>query len=86
MSYELLLKNIAGHVTLSNEEEGKIVSLLKKKKVKRKQFLFQEGDIHQHAVFVTEGCLRSYSVDKNGFEHILQFAPPGWWIGDMRSF
>ena len=24
-------------------------------------------------------------IDKNGFEHILQFAPSGWWIGDMQS-
>lgn len=39
----------------------------------------------KHYVFVEQGCLRSYSVDDNGFEHILQFAPPGWWISDMRS-
>ena len=29
--------------------------------------------------------MRIYSIDKNGFEHILQFAPPGWWIGDIKS-
>ncbi len=68
------------------EEEALIISLLKNKKLRRKQFLLQEGDIQQYAVFVTAGCLRSYSIDKNGFEHILQFAPPGWWIGDMRSY
>lgn len=85
MVQDLLLKNIAKHINLSKEEEEHLVALLKNKKVKRKQFLFQEGDTHKHAVFVTEGCLRSYSIDKNGFEHILQFAPPGWWIGDMHS-
>jgi CRP-like cAMP-binding protein len=56
------------------------------KRLKKKQFLLQEGDIQKQAAFVTEGCLRSYSIDKNGFEHVLQFAPPGWWIGDMRSY
>ena len=85
MTQDLLLKNIAKHITLSKEEEERLVSQLKNKKIKKKQFLFREGDIHKHAVFVTAGCLRSYSIDKNGFEHILQFAPPGWWIGDMRS-
>ena len=85
MNHDLLLKNIAKHISLTKEEEEHILSLLKNKKVKRKQFLFQEGETHKHAVFVIEGCLRSYSIDKNGFEHILQFAPPGWWIGDMRS-
>ncbi|MEO6547652.1 MAG: Crp/Fnr family transcriptional regulator [Ferruginibacter sp.] len=86
MTHDLLLKNIAKHVNLSKEEEDHIVSFLRSKKVRRKQFLFQEGDIHKHSIFVIDGCLRSYSIDKNGFEHILQFAPPGWWIGDMSSF
>ena len=86
MPHDLLLKNIAKHVVLSPEEEEQIISKIKNKKVKRKQFLFREGDIQKVAVFVTAGCLRSYSIDKNGFEHILQFAPPGWWIGDMRSW
>lgn len=84
--YELLLKNIATHVSLSQEEEAYIVAHLHTKKIKRKQFLMQEGDVQKHSYFVTAGCLRIYSLDKNGFEHILQFAPPGWWIGDMFSF
>lgn len=82
----LLLKHIAKHVTLTGEEEELIASKLKYKKIKKKQFLYQEGDVHKNAVFVVKGCLRSYSLDKNGFEHILQFAPPGWWINDMYSF
>ena len=31
------------------------------------------------------GCLRSYFIDANGFEHILQFAIEDWWIADMMS-
>lgn len=85
MAYDLLLRNIAKHISLSAEEEIHFISTLRSKKIKKKQLLYQEGDTHRHAVFVVEGCLRSYSVDKNGFEHILQFAPPGLWIGDMRS-
>ena len=86
MKHELLLQHIAKHIRLSSPEEDQLVALLKTKKLRRRQFLLREGDIQQHAVFVLEGCLRSYSIDKNGFEHILQFAPPGWWIGDMYSF
>lgn len=85
MQPEILLQNIKKHVSLSKEEEERLIDLLKSKKIKKKQFFLQEGDVQKHAVFVTEGCLRSYSVDKNGFEHVLQFAPVGWWIGDMRS-
>lgn len=86
MNYDLLLEKIAKHIHLSSGEAAEIVRPFKHKKVKRKQFIFQESDVHTHSIFVTAGCLRSYSIDKNGFEHILQFAPPGWWIGDMRSF
>lgn len=86
MKHELLLQHIGKYIQLTSSEELRLVSLLKYKKLRRRQFLLQEGDIQQQAVFVTAGCLRSYSIDKNGNEHILQFAPPGWWIGDMASF
>src|SRR5688572_3496133 len=86
MQHELLLQNIGKHISLNEEEKVQVVSLFKMKKLKKKQFLLQEGDIQTQAAFVTEGCLRSYSIDRNGFEHVLQFAPPGWWIGDMRSY
>jgi CRP/FNR family transcriptional regulator, anaerobic regulatory protein len=85
MNYELLLQSISKHISLSKEEEERLIAFLKSKKLKKKQFFLHEGDIQKHAVFVTDGCLRSYSIDKNGFEHVLQFAPAGWWIGDMRS-
>ena len=86
MHHELLLQNIGKHISLNEEEKEQVVSFFKLKMLKKKQFLLHEGDIQKQAAFVTAGCLRSYSIDKNGFEHVLQFAPPGWWIGDMRSY
>ena len=81
----LILQNIAKHISLTKEQENYFLSLLKNKKVRKKLFLSQEGDISKGPFFVTEGILRSYTVDKNGFEHVLQFAPPGWWMADMYS-
>jgi CRP-like cAMP-binding protein len=86
MEYGLLLENIRRHIRLSEEDKDYLLSLLQSKKIRRKTFFQQEGDITRAAVFVTSGLLRMYSIDKNGFEHILQFAPPGWWIGDMKSY
>ena len=86
MHYELLLQHISKHISLDKDEEEQIVAHLKSKKLRKKQFLLQEGDVQRQRAFITAGCLRSYSIDKNGFEHVLQFAPPGWWIGDMRSY
>lgn len=86
MEYGLLLQNIARHIQLSADEEKYFLSLWQTKKLRRKQFLLQEGEVTKNTVFVVSGLLRMYSIDKNGFEHILQFAPPGWWIGDIKSF
>lgn len=82
---QFLLESIKKHVALTAAEEEKLAEVCLVKQVKKKQFFLQEGDVQRHLVFVVDGCLRSYSVDENGFEHILQFAPPGWWISDMRS-
>lgn len=84
--YDLLLANIAKHITLTQEETDYLTSLLHPKKIKRKRYLLQEGDTNKYTSFVISGILRMYSVDKNGFEHIIQFATPGWWIGDFQSF
>lgn len=86
MDYSLLLQHLAKHIQLSPEQEKLLLSRLQSKKLRRRQFLLQEGDVTRAAIFVTEGLLRMYSIDKNGGEHVLQFAPPGWWIGDMKSF
>jgi CRP-like cAMP-binding protein len=86
MEYGLLLQNILRHIQLTEQDRNYLLSLLQFKKLRRKTYLRQDGDITRAAAFVTSGLLRMYSIDKNGFEHILQFAPPGWWIGDMKSY
>ena len=85
MSHQLILDNIARHIRLEEAEQQHFISLLTPKKLKRKQFLLRENEVCKHSAFVVGGCLRGYTVDTNGFEHILQFAPPGWWIADMYS-
>lgn len=85
MPYSLLFSSLAQHITLTPEEQEVIAPFLQLKKLRRKEFLFREGEVHTLHTFVLKGCLRIYSIDNNGFEHILQFAPAGWWIGDMYS-
>lgn len=85
MNYDLLLEHVNRHITLTAAEEDYFLNLFQPRVLKQKQFLYHEGDIHKGQAFVTSGCLRSYAIDHNGFEHILQFAPAGWWIGDMES-
>lgn len=85
MNSETILINISRHITLTSKEQKVFVSLLQAKKIRKKQFLLHENEVCRYSAFVISGCLRSYSIDKNGFEHILQFAPADWWIADMYS-
>ncbi len=51
-----------------------------------KTLLLEGGKVCTHSYFVCQGLLRSYSVDQNGQEHVVNFASPGWFIADMYSF
>src|SRR5436309_213110 len=86
MSFQLLLKNISKHIDLTEKEATIFNSLLESRKIKKKQFFLRENEICKYSAFVLNGCLRGYTIDQNGFEHILQFAPADWWIADMYSF
>ena len=56
------------------------------KKLRKRQYLLQEGEICKYVAFVSKGMLRSYFVDEKSNEHIMQFAPEGWFISDLNSF
>ena len=84
--YDLILKNVSRFITLTPEEEQYFISLLKFKKLKKKQYLVQEGDIVRYDYFVNKGCLRTYTIDERGLEHVVQFSIEDWWTGDMYSF
>ncbi len=83
--HEQLSKQLRLYIDPSPEAESFFHSLFRVRKLKRRQQLLQEGDVYTHSSYVVSGILRLYAIDKNGFEHIIQFAPSGWWIGDMNS-
>ena len=84
--YSLLWENVSRHIKMSEAEKTRFLEDFQLKKLKKKHYLLQEGAVNSNVLFVTEGILRSYAIDQNGFEHVLQFAPQGWWMGDMYSF
>ncbi|MDB5008495.1 MAG: hypothetical protein JWP45_2888 [Mucilaginibacter sp.] len=85
MPYNLLVNNISKYIQLNEAEKEILFGYLKSKTIKRREFILNEGEICKYSVFVTSGCLRGFTVDKNGVEHVLGFAPPDWWIADMYS-
>lgn len=84
--YELFFRKLNEKVPLTAEEQEIIKGYLTPKKLRKKQYLLQEGDVCKAIAFVEKGALREYTVDEKGNEHILQFALEGWVISDLYSF
>ncbi|MCC2590058.1 Crp/Fnr family transcriptional regulator [Chryseobacterium sp. MFBS3-17] len=60
-------------------------SFYTEKTLKKGEYLLQVGEVCKSTFFVEEGLLRMYSIDKNGKEHIIQFAPEKWLMSDRSS-
>jgi len=85
MNCDLLITNISKHISLTAEEIDFFTSLLKARFLASGEFLLREGDICKYESFVTKGCLKTYYVDENGFEHIIDFSIEEWWADDLYS-
>lgn len=84
--FEVLFSKVEEKIQLDDSEKDICKSLFIPKKLRKRQYILQQDDICKNLIFVEKGLLRSYSVDEKGNEHILQFAPEGWWIADVYSF
>lgn len=84
--YELFFKEFNQKVALTPEDEALIKQYLSPKKLRKKQYLLQEGDVCKFIAFVEKGALRQYTIDDGGNERIIQFALEGWTISDLYSF
>ena len=84
--FERLSQSINEHVFLTEEEFNFCKTLFFPKKLRKKQYLLQEGDVCKYVSFIEKGMLRTYTVDEKGNEHILSFSMEGWWTADLYSF
>lgn len=84
--FQLLREHIERRVHLTEDEFNITAEHFAVKRVKKNQFLLNEGDVCRYLWFVNSGCLRKYKIDGKGNEHIIQFAINDWWISDLYSF
>jgi CRP-like cAMP-binding protein len=83
--FDLIFRNISKHIQLSEKEIGLFRSFLIVKKLRKKQYLLQAGDVCQFEHFVSSGLLRAYTLDALGAERVIMFAPEDWWLSDLYS-
>ena len=54
--------------------------------LKKNDFLLHEDKVVTHEYWVLRGLLKTYLLDANGKEHIVQFAMENWWVTDYQAF
>ncbi|MGN6180852.1 MAG: Crp/Fnr family transcriptional regulator [Mucilaginibacter sp.] len=83
--YEVFQQYVDNRIALTDAEKDLVRSVAVIKKLRKRQYLLQEGDVWKYDAFVSSGCLRTYSVDEKGNEHIIGFSIENWWTGDRES-
>jgi CRP-like cAMP-binding protein len=84
--FESLAKYLIEKGGLTPDELKLVEEAAVPRKIRKHQYLLQEGDISHYNSFVVKGCFRLYRVGKNDQEHILRFAIENWWISDYDSY
>jgi CRP-like cAMP-binding protein len=84
--YDLYFQQFRNKIPLEEQEQELIKTYLTVKKLRKKQYLLQEGDVCKSVAFVEKGALRLYKVNEDGSEHIVQFAVEGQFLADLYSF
>ncbi len=71
---------------MTENEVDLIKSLLVPKKIRKRQYLLQTGEVCKYMAFIVKGAMRQYRVDDKGIEHIVRLFLETWWAGDRESF
>lgn len=71
---------------IAPDEKSLITTKFEFRRLRRRQYLLQEGEVCKQMGFVLKGAARMYSVDNKGHEHTLRLGIEGWWLGDYESY
>jgi len=83
---EILRKHIEEITPLTDQEFEYVKTFFTLKKVKKHQYLVQEGDSPKYEYLIQKGIFRVYYLDEAGKEHIVQFATENWWMSDYIAY
>lgn len=79
------IQKISGKV-LSEDDKHLLTAHFKPRKLRKRQYFLQEGDVCKYIGFIVKGSARTFTVDEKGHEHILKLAVENWWLADFESF
>jgi CRP-like cAMP-binding protein len=77
--------NLRASQPLTKQEVEKIKAVFQPKKLRKKQYFLEEGNVCKYGGFIVKGAMRQYSVDDKGVEHIVQLYIENYWASDRES-
>jgi CRP-like cAMP-binding protein len=83
--FDVLRGYLLARGTFSDEQLDFIRSQFICRSLRAREYLLRAGAVPTHSAFVVRGCLRTYVIDQEGREHIVNFGPETWWVGDTTS-
>ena len=79
------IQKISGKL-LSEDDKHLLMAHFKPRKLRKRQYFLQEGDVCKYIGFIVKGSARTFTVDEKGHEHILKLSVENWWLTDFESF
>jgi CRP-like cAMP-binding protein len=71
---------------ITDEEFEHVKIFFTHRRVKKHQYLVQEGDEAKFEYLILSGIFRMFYLDSDGKEHIVQFAGENWWMADYQAY
>ena len=85
-SFKVFRKHLETYAKFSDDEYEKVLSYFTVKQLKKHDYLVREGDLVSTHHWITKGLLISSFTEREGKEHIIQFAIENCWITDQDAF
>lgn len=71
---------------LSEHDRNFIRNYFKPRRIRKRQYFLQEGEICKSVGFIIKGAMRQYWVDNKGVEYFSNLYIENWWVSDREGF
>lgn len=71
---------------LTTEDLELVANASVQKRIRKHQYLLEEGEVSDFVGFVVKGSFRLFRIGDDKQEHVMRFAIENWWISDFISF
>lgn len=84
--FDIFVQYIRQTNKISDEDLDLLKERCVEKKIRKGQFLLNEGEVWSLLCFITSGCFRVFRTDNDGIDHTFRFGIENWWVTDLISY